>query len=151
MAPALFRKTLLQSIHSAIARLKRKPLRNPVAEPAFSGAPEGLRRKTYSAASGFVYQYVYRGRETASASRPYVFSATRDSSTWQDIRIVFPPSVSEAWEQRHRRTLRETERYAIVKLLLFDRFDCAGGWNELSNMEVSLGDVESKLDHLGLS
>ncbi len=92
------------------------------------GAPVRPRLKTYSAATGYVYQYVYRGHRSAQPGssgpvREYVFSVSRDRKTYLPISVLLAEATLAGWSASHQRVLSETEMYAIVKLSLFEAFD----------------------------
>jgi len=92
-----------------------------------TGAPAVRRLKTYSAQSGFVYQYRYEGhrpiRVADGAADEFVFhvSATRNGGVPVTVRV--PEAAIHAWEETHSRQLNSTERYAIAKMALFQAFD----------------------------
>ena len=103
--------------------LERKRPAPVKSEPEFRGAPATVRRKTYSAVTGYVYQYVYRGYKELPAERPgraFVFSATRNRSTYFDIIVELLDREIQAaatW------ALSNAERYALAKMTLFAAFD----------------------------
>ena len=96
-------------------------------EAALSGAPPVRRLKTYSAQSGYVYQYYYEGQRPFSAGgesgTEFVFSISADRKSWRPNRVLLADSAVAAWEAAHARELSATERYAIGKLALFQAFD----------------------------
>jgi hypothetical protein len=85
-----------------------------------SGAPAIRRMKTYSAQSGYVYQYFYEGQRPGTE---FVFSVSADRKVWGPVTVVVNDGAVKAWEQAHARELSATERYAIAKLALFQAFD----------------------------
>jgi hypothetical protein len=90
-----------------------------------SGAPAVRRQKTYSAQSGYVYQYFYQGQRT-SAREPgtdYVFDVSADRKTSTQVTVFVADRALESWERKNGRTLSGTERYAIAKMALFHAFD----------------------------
>jgi hypothetical protein len=90
-----------------------------------SGAPAVRRMKTYSAQSGYVYQYVYSGQRplARSAGVEFVFSVSADRKNWHEVGVLVEgPSVRE-WERSHQRNLSATEWYALAKMALFAAFD----------------------------
>ena len=97
---------------------RRKP-----AEPPLAGAPAVRRLKTYSAASGYVYQYVYDGRRPASrAGAPgvqFVFQVSADRRSYFPLSVFLPETSVSGFE----RPFSGTEHYAIAKLALFRAFD----------------------------
>jgi hypothetical protein len=96
-------------------------------KPELTGAPAVRRMKTYSAASGYVYQYFYEGhrpRATAGESGvEYVFQISPDRKTWHATGVFVSDESIRDWEAAHERTLSSTERYAVAKLALFQAFD----------------------------
>jgi len=103
----------------------RWPFSKP--KPPLSGAPASPRLKTYSAASGYVYGYLSRGRRAsgrgAEAGLEFAFRVSADNKRWLDVSVFVPDSVLRSWEDAHGRTLTPTERYAVAKLTLFAAFD----------------------------
>jgi hypothetical protein len=91
------------------------------------GAPLVRRLKTYSAESGFVYQYYYEGcREFRSGGEKgveYVFSASANRKRYEPVAVRLGKSAVEGWEREHTRELSSAERYAVAKLALFQAFD----------------------------
>jgi hypothetical protein len=90
-----------------------------------SGAPSVRRQKTYSAQSGYVYQYFYEGHRVMSGERgiEYVFNVSADRSSSSDVSVLLCEEATLAWEKEYGRTLSATERYAIAKMALFQAFD----------------------------
>jgi len=90
-----------------------------------TGAPAVRRQKTYSARSGYVYQYFYEGQRPADPGpgTEFVFDVSADRKTSAPVSVfVLEPAV-KAWEGEHGRELTATERYAIAKIALFQAFD----------------------------
>ena len=85
--------------------------------------------KTYSAQTGYVYQYYFVGLRAAlpddpeSPSVEYVFDVTSDRKTTFAVSIFLPPSALEHWTAARGRELTEPERYAGVKMRLLQAFD----------------------------
>src|SRR3569832_1624751 len=81
-----------------------------------SGAPPIRRMKTYSAQSGYVYQYCYQGHRpyTASGDRgtEFVFQLSSDRKTWFDTAVYVSEASVATWQEAHGRELPSTERYA---------------------------------------
>ncbi len=91
------------------------------------GAPAVRRTKTYSAASGYVYQYVYEGlrRLKKPKCEEYVFSASAGRAPWMQVSVTLPDDTLARWQAARSRELSSTERYAIAKLALLRSFDDA--------------------------
>ena len=83
-----------------------------------AGAPAHLREKTYSAASGYVYQYFYQGRRQVDSGAEYVFSVSADRKTSFPVTVFLRDGVVDSWIRDHDRELNETERYAVSKAAL---------------------------------
>ncbi len=119
------------------------------------GAPSKPRLKTYSAESGYVYQYVYRGYRKAplrdsKPSREYVFSVSRDRKTYLPIFVVLADQVISLWCATHQRELSETELYAIAKLSLFEALDQREQVEDLSApIEIDGDAIDRHLAALG--
>jgi hypothetical protein len=95
--------------------------------PPLSGAPPHARVKTYSADSGYVYQYVYRGRRRNGNSTEFVFSVTSNRKDWTRISILLDDSAVNTWAATSSQLLMDAEKYAVVKLTLFEFFDRTPG------------------------
>ena len=90
-----------------------------------TGAPAVRRQKTYSAQSGYVYQYFYEGQRPSSPDpgTEYVFDVSSDRKTSAPISVFVGAEAVAAWEKETRRALSHTERYAVAKMALFQAFD----------------------------
>jgi hypothetical protein len=92
-----------------------------------AGAPAVPRLKTYSARSGYVYQYRYQGSRPLHAGRDsgveFVFSISADRKNWHDLGVLVSDGAIRAWEEAHARELTSAERHAIAKMALFQAFD----------------------------
>ena len=90
-----------------------------------SGAPAVRRQKTYSAESGYVYQYFYEGQRRTSSPQAteYVFNVSHDRKTASQISVFIHDEAMQSWQQESGRTLSTTEKYAIAKMALFQAFD----------------------------
>jgi hypothetical protein len=103
-----------------------------------SGAPAVRRQKTYSAQSGYVYQYFYEGQRRMSSQQgtEYVFNVSHDRKTSAQISVVINDEAMHSWQQESGRTLSATEKYAIAKMALFQAFD------ERETPEAAAADVQ---------
>jgi hypothetical protein len=81
--------------------------------------PLSQREKSYSAASGFVYQYIFKGM----AGRRHVFSVSADRKNHFEVSIELVPDSLKPCVERMGSDLRWNEEYALVKLCLFSAFD----------------------------
>lgn len=124
---------------------RRKPAPLPL-----RGAPPIRRQKTYSARSGFVYQYFYEGyRESERAGRAgheYVFHVTSDRKSSFPLTVFLPAAAVESWQRIHGRDLAPKEQYAAVKMALFDTFDERADLGPASaEVEISAAWIETLL------
>jgi hypothetical protein len=110
--------------------------------------------KTYSAQSGYVYQYYYEGRRDLPSSDPgaeFVFSISADRKIWKPTSVHVSRAALLAWEQPHARELSSTEHYAIAKMALFQAFDERAEPAQLeAEVHVRAADVETIIETLGL-
>ena len=85
------------------------------------------RLKTYSARSGYVYQYCYQGSRPIHAAPDsgveFVFSVSADRKKWHAVGVVVGDGAIRAWQEARARELSSVERYAIAKMALFQAFD----------------------------
>ncbi len=113
-----------------LAKLVRRVLRRGrTPSPDLRGRPAVRREKSYAADSGYVYQYTYEGYRVATGEgvegRQFVFDCTSDRASRFSI-IIFAPAESFAeWERSAERELNDVERYAIIKMRLFEIFDAS--------------------------
>src|ERR1017187_9677931 len=120
-----------------------------------SGAPAVRRLKSYSAQSGYVYQYFYQGqrpfRGGGESGLEFVFTASADRKTWHPVSVLVAEGAVRAWEQAHAHPLSSTERYAVAKMALFQAFD-ERATPDLMKLEVRLRAVDGAaiLETLGI-
>lgn len=87
------------------------------------------RLKTYTGATGYVYQYYFVGERPALPGDPeapgieFVFDVTSDRKLTFAVSVFLPEKAASAWVARHGRPLNEAEKYASAKLRLFRGFD----------------------------
>ena len=124
-------------------------------EAPLSGAPAVRRQKTYSAESGYVYQYFYEGQRPAQRDGKtgvqFVFNVSADRKSSFPVSVFVSDDVLESWQQRHDRQLGSTERYAIAKMSLFRAFDQRPAPDAMSEeVRVQAEDIESILATLDI-
>lgn len=99
----------------------------PTLEPNdLRGAPAQRRLKTYSAVTGIVYQYFYRGYRATGLrleDAEYVFQATADRKHFHLISVIVTREALREWSAWRGRGIIESEKYAVAKLSLFAAFD----------------------------
>ena len=86
------------------------------------------RLKTYAGSQGYVYQYYFVGKRTATGGGEsdgveYIFDVTSDRKLTYAVSVFLPHSVVAAWSASHGRSLSDSEQYAGVKMRLFRAFD----------------------------
>lgn len=86
------------------------------------------RLKSYSAATGYVYQYCFeevrpRQKRGGREGSEYVYSVSRDRKHSFAVPIFLRREAVEAWARAHGRPLTGTEEYAAAKMRLFAAFD----------------------------
>jgi hypothetical protein len=112
--------------------------------------PDAVRRiKSYSAASGYVYQYhfheVLKSRRGLSAGTEYVYLVSADRQNTFPLRVFVRRSAVEKWSKKIGREMTGTEEYAVAKMRLFQAFD------EISDLAATCPDLlvdESNLESL---
>jgi hypothetical protein len=116
-----------------------------------TGAPVVRRQKTYSAMSGYAYQYFYEGQREVKTGIEYVFDVSADRKTSFPLYIVVLNQALAKWEQSHERPLESNERYAVAKLALFRAFDETDSPKALKRpVQVDAKQVEELLESLEL-
>jgi len=85
------------------------------------------RMKTYTGATGYVYQYYFVGKRAAPPPEgpaiEFIFDVTSDRKTTFATSIFLKPEALRAWGAVHGRELTETEQYAAAKMRLLRAFD----------------------------
>jgi hypothetical protein len=111
--------------------------------PPLAGAPAVRRLKTYSAASGYVYQYFYQGHRGTE----YVFQVSADRRTYFSVTVV----LSDAALAACPRELTSNEQYAVAKMSLFQAFDERAAPDDMRQpVQVQPADLEAIAAQLGL-
>jgi hypothetical protein len=122
---------------------------------ALSGTPAVRRLKTYSAQSGYAYQYYYEGhrpfRSGGESGTEFVFSVSADRKSWQAASVLLGDGAVRAWQAAHQRELSSTEQYAIAKMSLFQAFDDRASPAQMKDeVRVRNADVEAIMETLDL-
>ena len=115
------------------------------------------RMKTYTAQSGYVYQYYFVGKRAALPGDPerpateFVFDVSPDRKNMFSVSVFLGEGAVSAWISAHGRPLNGAEQYAAAKLRLFRGFD------EVENMlgqgrrlRVDAAELEELLAGLGV-
>lgn len=90
--------------------------------------PEAAHRvKSYSAATGYVYQYYFYEVEKAHrgdfAGTEYVYMVSVDRQRVFPLKVFVGKDALEKWSARTGQLLTGTEEYAVAKMRLFQAFD----------------------------
>ena len=90
--------------------------------------PEVARRvKSYSSATGVVYQYyfyeVQKSKRESAAGTEFTYMVSVDRKTVFPLRIFVRADALEQWAHQNGRGLTGTEEYAVAKMRLFQAFD----------------------------
>jgi hypothetical protein len=123
--------------------------------PPLTGAPAVPRQKIYAAQTGYVYRYFYLGHRPASrdagAGVEYVFEAAADAKTSFQVPVFVADDAVDFWEKGHLRPLTDSERYAVVKMALFQAFDERPSPSQMrAEVRVRAADLEAILGNLGI-
>jgi hypothetical protein len=112
--------------------------------------PEAARRvKSYSAATGYVYQYffyeVVKSQRGFSVGTEYVYMVSVDRQAFFPLRIFVRRDAVEKWGRKVGRPMTGTEEYALAKMCLFQAFDEV---EDLASRQPELVVDESNLEAL---
>ena len=117
--------------------------------------PEAVRRvKSYSAATGYVYQYYFYEVEKAlrgvSSGTEYVYMVSVDRKRAFPVKVFVVKDALEKWSARTGQQLTGTEEYALAKMRLIQAFDEIEGLAEkppeLAVDDTNLDNLLSQLD-----
>ena len=125
-------------------------------EAPLTGAPAVRRQKTYSAESGYVYQYFYEGQRPAERDGgegvQYVFHVSADRTSSAPVSVFLSEAALESWQMQHDRRLVSSERYAIAKMALFQAFDRRAEPAQMrEEVRVLPADIETILSTLDIA
>lgn len=110
--------------------------------------PLSQREKTYSAQSGFVYQYLFLGLENGA----HVFQVSADRQAYFPLHIVLPPEALAQCAQKMGSPLRWNEEYALAKMSLFRAFDSAAHPDALrAPIHATLGELLDAMAELKMT
>jgi hypothetical protein len=115
------------------------------------------RVKTYTAQTGYVYQYYFVGKRPAIDSDPeapsteFIFDVTPDRKTIFAVSIFLHPGALSAWAASRGRTLSDSEQYAAVKLRLMQAFDeIPDMLNRGRRLRLEVDELPVLLDSIGV-
>ena len=119
-----------------------------------SGAPAARRLKTYSAQSGYVYQYFYEGHRPFHSGGDngveYIFNVSADRKRYEPVAVRQSAAAIQEWERSAERQLSASERYGIAKIALFQAFDDRTPAEMKEPVWVRRADLDSIAATLGL-
>ena len=128
--------------------------RQTPAPPPLRGAPPHPRVKTYSALSGYVYQYYFAGQRESerggSAGSDYVFHVSADRKTSLPVTVFLEEAIVRAWMDEQGRELRGSHRYAVAKMALRNALDDRGPEEAFAEVRPGAADVAAILTELDL-
>jgi len=113
------------------------------------------RMKTYTGATGYVYQYYFVGKRPGAppdaGSIEFIFDVTADRKHTFATSVLLKPEALRAWSAAHGRELTETEQYAASKMRLLRAFDEVEGmiWHG-RRLVIDSENIEELLEPLGL-
>jgi hypothetical protein len=87
------------------------------------------RVKTYTAQTGYVYEYYFVGKRSALPDEPlcpateYIFDVSPDRKSIFAVSVFLSAAAVERFSSEHGRTLSDPEQYASAKLRLLQAFD----------------------------
>jgi hypothetical protein len=118
--------------------------------------PQAAHRvKSYSAATGYVYQYYFyevdKSHRGAAEGTQYVYMVSADRKHVFPVRIFVDKDSMKEWTQRTGRQLTGTEEYAVAKMRLFQAFDEVEGLAEkVPDLLVDSSNLDGLLSQLDL-
>ena len=118
--------------------------------------PQAAHRvKSYSAATGYVYQYYFyeveKAKRGAAAGTEYVYMVSADRKHVFPVRIFVRKDALENWSARTGRQFTGTEEYAVAKMRLFQAFDEVEGFSaKTPDLVVDESNLDALLSELDL-
>jgi hypothetical protein len=121
-------------------------------EAPLTGAPAKPRMKTYSAATGYVYQYVFAGQREVlrdrTAGMDYAFDVTYDRKNVHRIWVFITDDALSPWMDENARGLTNSERYGVAKIALRNAFDSREPARIHERIAPDAGEVAAILEEL---
>jgi hypothetical protein len=115
------------------------------------------RMKTYTGATGYVYQYYFVGKRAAISGDPaapateFIFDVTADRKVVFAASVFLKPEALAAWAGAHGRALTAPEQYGAAKMRLFQGFDEIENFLEQGRrLFIDAGNIEQLLESLNL-
>ena len=84
--------------------------------------------KTYTAETGYVYQYYFVGKRRAleQQATEFIFDVSSDRKVRFSVSVFVPDAALAEWKASHGRALGDAEIYAAAKMQLTRAFDEVG-------------------------
>ena len=114
------------------------------------------RMKTYTAQSGYVYEYYFVGQREALAADPeapareFIFDVTADRKQMVAVSVFLKPAAMTTWAEKHGRNLGDAEQYAAAKMRLFRGLDEMDKVREHARLTIGATEIEGLLGDLGV-
>jgi len=113
------------------------------------------RVKSYSAATGYTYQYVFheirKARRGLTLGNEYIYLISADRKTSFPLAIFIGRDAVRGWARRTGRDLTGTEEYAVAKMRLFQALDEVENLAETRpDIQVSEAELSEVLERLDL-
>ena len=117
--------------------------------------PDAVRRvKSYSAETGYVYQYYFyevnKARRGLTPGTEYVYMVSSDRKHVYPVKIFVHHDAAEKWGRAAGRTLSGTEEYAVAKMRLFQALDELNDLEHASDLIVNDSNLDALLGQLDL-
>lgn len=112
-----------------------------------------VRRKTYTAETGLVYQYYFVGQRRAlrEPATEFVFDVSSDRQVRFSVSVFISVDVLARWRTAHRRNLSDAEVYAAAKMRLLRAFDQVEElFRQGRRLDIDTTDLEELLGSLGV-
>lgn len=110
----------------------------------------GPRVKTYSGASGYVYQYAFVGQRAGDGGVEYTFEVSWDRIARHRLNVWVSDGAIEPWAAENGRGLTSSERYGVAKMALRNAFDERTPAEMKERIEPGAGEVTAILEELGV-
>ena len=94
-------------------------------QPPLVRGTGSARPRTYSADSGYVYEYSFAGFRSSGDVYEYVFTVSGGRAPGRTVQVMLPAEAAE-WTGRDRE-LSASERYGLAKVCLKNAMDRAAG------------------------
>ncbi len=113
------------------------------------------RIKSYSAETGYVYQYSFQSSRRArrgllTAGTEYLFEVSRDRKSAFELAVFVQDAALKSWEKKQGRALSSAEQYAAAKMRLFAAFDETEELGASHKVAVDAQNIHTLLEKLNI-